>query len=409
MNPLSIIRVAFGALLRNPLRSLLTVLGVVIGVGAVIAMVAIGKGAERRVASVFEAMGTNLVVVLPGSTRSGGVQGGFGSRSSLTWDDMDAIQRQLSSVRWVAPATNLRSQVASDEANWSTTVTGTTPELFRIRNWAAVSGRVLEEADERGGTKVAVIGQTVAQQLFGGGDPVGQIVRVGSTPFEIVGVLAVKGQSAVGQDYDDTVFVPAKTFRTKLQGSLGNTLRGQILVSAISSESTSVAQEQITELLRERHKIAPGDDDDFSVRNLAEFAESQQASTKTITTLLAAIAAVSLLVGGIGIMNIMLVSVVERTREIGIRMAVGARPRDLLVQFLVESLVLSGIGGLLGLALGALGAFGLAGQFGWAAAFPSEVATLAVAVAGGVGVVFGLYPAVKASRLDPITALRVEA
>jgi putative ABC transport system permease protein len=303
---------------------------------------------------------------------------------------------------------NQRSQIASEDSNWSTTVTGTTPALFQIRNWPAARGRVLEEGDEQNGAKVAVIGQTVAKQLYGSGDPVGQVLRVGNTPFEIVGVLQGKGQSPVGQDHDDAVFVPAKAFRSKLQGSLGNTLRGQILVSATTSDMTTVAQQQITELLRERHKIAAGDEDDFSVRNLAEFAESQQASTKTITTLLAAIAAVSLLVGGIGIINIMLVSVVERTREIGIRMAVGARPRDLLIQFLVESLVLSGLGGILGLAIGATAAFGLGSSFGWAAVFPTEVATLAIIVAGGVGLVFGLYPAVKASRLDPITALRVE-
>jgi putative ABC transport system permease protein len=408
MNPLATIRVAFGALLRNPLRSLLTVLGVVIGVAAVIAMVAIGKGAQARVSAVFEAMGTNLVVVLPGSTNQGGVSGGFGSRSTLTWDDLEAIRSELSAVRWAAPALNLRGQISSEEQNWSTQVTGTTADFFRIRNWPAARGRVLDDADQAGGNKVAVVGQTVATQLYGDADPIGQTLRVKGTPFEIVGVLATKGQSPVGQDYDDAVFVPAKTFRSKLQGELGNVLRGQIMVSAVSSDATAVAQQQITALLRDRHKIPPGDDDDFSVRNLAEFAESQQASTNTITSLLAAIAAVSLLVGGIGIMNIMLVSVVERTREIGIRMAVGARPLDLMIQFLVESLVLSGLGGVIGLGVGAAAAFGLAAKFDWNAVFPTDVATLAVMVSAVVGLVFGLYPAIKASRLDPIVALRTE-
>jgi putative ABC transport system permease protein len=409
VSPWSTVRVAIKALLRNKLRSLLTVLGIVIGVGAVIAMVAIGQGARDRVKGVFEAMGTNLLVVSPASQNSGGVRGGGGTASTLTFSDIDFIRNEASAVRWVAPQLQTKVQAAADDQNWNTQVTGTTPEYFLIRSWTTTSGQLFDDAAEAGGAKVAVVGNTVVQQLFGGADPVGQSIRLGNVPFEIIGVLAVKGQSPMGQDYDDVVIVPSKTFRSKLQAGLGNYLKGSIYVSADSPDDTSVAEAQVTAILRAHHKLGDDDEDDFRVRNLAEFAEAQAQSTDTITTLLAAIAAVSLLVGGIGVMNIMLVSVVERTREIGIRMAVGARPIDLMVQFLAEALVLAALGGVLGLALGALAASNLATRFGWAVVFPSDVAALAVLVSGGIGVAFGLYPAVKASRLDPITALRYEA
>ncbi|MCE9579561.1 MAG: ABC transporter permease [Deltaproteobacteria bacterium] len=409
MSPWATIKVAIKALLRNKLRSLLTVLGIVIGVAAVIAMVAIGQGARNRVKGVFEAMGTNLLVVSPASQNTGGVRGGGGTASTLTFSDIDFIRNEASAVRWVAPQLQTKVQAAGDDQNWNTQVTGTTPEYFQIRSWAATSGQLFDDAADAGGAKVAVVGNTIVQQLYGGANPVGQTVRLGNVPFTIVGVLAVKGQSPMGQDYDDVIIIPSRTFRAKLQGGLGNFLRGSIYVSAVSADATALAESQVTEVLRAHHKLKDDEEDDFRVRNLAEFAEAQSQSTDTITTLLAAIAAVSLLVGGIGVMNIMLVSVVERTREIGIRMAVGARPIDLMVQFLAEALVLAALGGLIGLGVGALAASTLATKFGWAVVFPSDVAALAVLVSGGIGVTFGLYPAVKASRLDPITALRFEA
>jgi putative ABC transport system permease protein len=404
VTPWAVTRIATRALGRNKVRSFLTVLGIVIGIAAVIAMVAVGRGAQAKVAKVFEAMGTNLLIVMPGASTSGGVMGQAGSRSSLTWGDLEAIRTELSAVRWAAPSLQARGQVASDVDNWNTQVQGTTPEMFRIRNWAIVSGAAFDDA--AAGAKVAVIGQTVASRLYPEGGAVGQTMRINNAPFEVIGVLDKKGQSGMGQDNDDVVFIPAKTFQAKIEGGLGTYLRGPIFVSAVSSSDTERAQVQITALLRDRHKVVG--DDDFTVRNLAEFAKAQAESTGTITTLLAAVAAVSLLVGGIGVMNIMLVSVVERTREIGIRMAVGARPEHVLAQFLAEAMLLAITGGLLGLALGWYAAAKMAARFGWSSAFPTEIAVAAVAISGGIGVVFGLYPAIKASQLDPIVALRSE-
>ena len=402
------LKIATRALGRNLMRSILTTLGIVIGVGAVIAMVAAGAGAQARLQQIFDSMGTNLLVIQSGSARTGGVQGGAGSAPTLTWGDLDAIKAEASAVRWAAPLLSSRAQLASDVGNWSSSVGGTTSDFFLLRSWAAARGALFSDEQITGGHKVVVLGKTVAEKLFGDADPVGQLVRVKSVPFEVVAVLEPKGQAPNGSDYDDIVFVPAKAFQQKIQGGLGAILPGAIYVGARDAEATIRAQRQVEAILRERHRIADGQEDDFRIRNMAEFADSRQQSIDTITTLLAAIAAVSLFVGGIGVMNIMLVSVVERTREIGIRMAVGARPRDILVQFLAESLVLSGIGGALGLGLGALGAMLMADGFQWTFVFPSETAVLAIAVSGGVGVVFGLYPAVKASRLDPIVALRVE-
>jgi len=409
MKPLATLRIALRALLRNKMRSFLTTLGVVIGVGAVIAMVAIGEGAKAQVAQTFAQMGTNVLIVLPGSSQAGGARGGFGSQPTLTWDDLKAIQTELPSVKVAAPQLRSNAQVLSDDQNWTTSVSGTTPEFFDLRSWPVSAGAPLGASDVEAGTKVAVLGQTVATKLFGtGSDPVGQNIRIKNIPFQVAGVLAPKGQSPTGQDYDDAVYIPVTTFQSKVQGGLQKYLSGQILVAASSTDDTARAQREITTLLRDRHRIGAGQDDDFSIRNLAEIAGAQQQGTDTLTTLLASIAAVSLLVGGIGIMNIMLVSVTERTREIGVRMAIGAKPRHILLQFLVEALSLSLLGGLVGIALGAGASGWLAARFQWPTLVRPDVVVIAVLFSALVGIVFGLYPARKASRLDPIDALRFE-
>ncbi len=409
MNPLLTLRIALRALLRNKMRSFLTTLGIIIGVSAVIAMVAIGEGAKAQVEKQFAAMGTSLLIVMPGTSSSGGARGGYGSQPTLTWDDLKAIQREVPSVKMAAPVLRSSTQLASEDQNWSTSVQGTTPDYFTIRTWAATSGSNITQSDVEGATKVIVLGQTVAQKLFGpGSDPVGQVVRIKNTPFQVIGVLQAKGQSPTGQDYDDGAFVPVTTFQAKIQGGLQKYLSGTIFVSAVSAEDTTRAQDAVTALLRDRHHIAQAVDDDFSIRNLAEIAGAQQEGTKTLTTLLASIAAVSLLVGGIGIMNIMLVSVTERTREIGVRMAVGAKPHHILSQFLVEALTLSVMGGIIGVVIGVVGGAKLAAKFGWPMLVRPDIVIISVAFSALVGVGFGLYPARKASRLDPIEALRYE-
>jgi putative ABC transport system permease protein len=409
MNPVQTLRVALRAITRNKLRAFLTTLGIVIGVGAVIAMMAIGAGAKARVEEAFAAMGTNVLIILPGSTSSGGVRGGFGSMPTLTWDDLAAIRNDVATVKMAAPTMRSSMPVVSEDNNWTTSVTGTSPDYFDIRNWPIALGVSLTQADVDSGTKVIVLGQTVVDKLYGpNADPVGQAVRVGSTPFQVVGVASKKGQSATGQDYDDAAFIPFTTFAHKVQGGLGKYLQGQVMVAATSSDTTSRAQQDITAVLRDRHHLAPGDDDDFSIRNLSEIAGAQQQGTETMTMLLASVAAVSLLVGGIGIMNIMLVSVTERTREIGIRMAVGAEPHHILTQFLIEALSLSVAGGLIGVAAGVGTALWLAGRFHWPMLIQPDVIMVSVGFSALVGIVFGIYPARKASQLDPIDALRFE-
>ena len=408
MSPLRILAVAARALLRNKLRSFLTMLGVIIGVAAVIAMTAIGAGASARVQASFEQMGSNMLVVRSGSSQSGGARGGAGSQPTLTWDDLEAI-RALGSVRMAAPVLGTQAQVASEGQNWSTRVEGTTPELFTIRNWKIARGVFFDEGDEAAGAKVAVLGNTVVQNLFGPyADPIGQVIRIGSVPFEVVGVTMPKGQSGFGQDQDDGVFVPSRTFRAKLQGGLQQFIAGNVSVSAVSAADAARAQEEIEGLLRRRHRIGQGAPDDFTVRNLSEIASAQQEGAQTMTSLLAGIALVSLVVGGIGIMNIMLVSVTERTREIGLRMAVGAKPHSILTQFLVEAVALSVAGGLLGTALGLGTAAWLVARFDWPMLVQPEIIAAAVVFSGVVGVAFGMWPALKASRLDPIHALRYE-
>ena len=403
------LRVAMLALLRNPMRSLLTVLGVVIGVGAVIAMVAIGEGAKSKVEQAFASMGANLLVVLPGSTSRGGSMGGFGSAPTLTWEDLKAIRAEATAVRWAAAQLRGTVQLVGEEQNWTTSVIGTSPEFLQARDWPLAAGRGLTDNDVDSGAKVVVLGQTVVDKLFGASaDPLGHSIRIKNHPFEVVGVLARKGQSASGQDYDDTAMVPQTSFQARIQGGTQSILTGSILITALSAEDTARAQRQVSALLRDRHRLPTEAEDDFSVRNLAEMANAQQEGVSTLTTLLASIAAVSLLVGGIGIMNIMLVSVTERTREIGLRMAVGARPRDILMQFLVEALVLAMVGGAIGVALGGVATWATERFAGWQVSMTPASILLAVGFSVFVGVFFGFYPARRASRLLPIQALRYE-
>jgi putative ABC transport system permease protein len=405
----NVIPIALSALMRNKTRSFLTTLGVIIGVASVISMVAVGEGAKARVSGVFSAMGTNMLIVLSGSTTSGGVSGGFGSLPTLTWEDLRAVRTQAPAVQWAAPAQQTKVTIMAGEQNWTTSLTGTTPEFFDIRNWHIDKGSLLGDSDVDGANKVLVMGATVAEKLFGPGvDPVGKTVRIRSVPFLVVGLLQRKGQSPMGSDYDDATFIPITTFQNHIQGGLQKYIAGIIAVSAISADDTTRAQAEIAALLRDRHHLGPGDEDDFSIRNLTEIASAQQQGTQALTALLAAIAVVSLVVGGIGIMNIMLVSVTERTREIGVRMAVGAKPWHILAQFLAEAVTLSMIGGLLGVVIGSVLARVVASRLGWAYAARVDMIVVSFAFSALVGVGFGLYPARKASRLDPIEALRYE-
>jgi putative ABC transport system permease protein len=408
MNVLTTLKLAMRALWRNKVRTLLTMAGIVFGIGAVIAMVSGGQGAQQAVKDVFQSLGTNVLILTNGSQRSFGAAGGSGSRQSLTWDDLKALQSgEIATIKWVVPMLQTRAQVASEDANWNTSVVGTTSTWFQVRNWPADRGTVFDEDTGNSNAKVAVIGTTVATQLYGTSNPVGRTIRIAGQPYEVIGVLVSKGQGPMG-DYDDNIEIPIKTYQQKLSKGLAKYINGQVLISMVTDDMAERTMSSVTGLLRDRHKLDASDEDDFRIRNPAEFAQAQQDSTQRIATLLAIVAAVSLFVGGIGVMNIMLVSVIERTREIGIRMAVGAKPADVMTQFLVESLVLATLGGVLGLALGAAAAKYMAGYFGWKFFFPATTAAIAFLVAGGVGVVFGLYPAIRASRLDPITALRYE-
>jgi putative ABC transport system permease protein len=391
------------------MRSFLTMLGVIIGVASVISMVAVGEGAKRSVESVFASMGTNLLIVLSGSTSSGGVMGGFGSMPTLTWDDLAAIRKEAPAVRVAAPQLSTRITILSDDANWTTSVTGTSPEYFDIRAWHLAQGALFTSSDVESEGKVIVLGQTVVDRLFGVDvNAVGHVVRVHGVPFTIIGVLQRKGQSPIGQDYDDVALMPVTAFQSKVQGSLGKYLPGSIAVSAVSGADTGRAQKEIATILRDRHHLDKAIGDDFNIRNMTEVAAAQEQGTNTLTGLLAAIAVVSLVVGGIGIMNIMLVSVTERTREIGVRMAVGAKPWHVLAQFLVEAIALSMTGGFIGIAVGSLVARTLAVRLGWTYSPRIDMAFVSFGFSALVGVGFGFYPARRAARLDPIDALRSE-
>jgi len=404
------LRIALRALRVNMLRSALTMLGIIIGVAAVIAMIAIGTGARSRVEEQMRALGSNLMVILSGTVTSGGVRLGFGSQSTITEDDAIALQRDVQGVQASAPVLRGGAQVIYGNTNWSTTVLGVTPEYLDAREWEIVAGRPFLREEMDGAAKVALIGQTVAQNLFGDADPVDQVIRVRKVPVTVIGVLDRKGQSLQGQDQDDTVLLPISTARKRVLGTSAAKQRNvsAITVKAWADADMTETEEQIRAVLRQRHKLQPGQDDDFWLRNLSEVLAAQDASSRVLAILLAAVASVSLLVGGIGIMNIMLVSVTERTREIGLRMAVGARRRDILTQFLVEAVTLALIGGLIGVALGVVASWGIADFAGWPVRIRGEAIALAVGFAGAVGVFFGFYPARKASQLSPIEALRYE-
>ncbi|MCS6947656.1 MAG: ABC transporter permease, partial [Steroidobacteraceae bacterium] len=381
-------RLGLQALARNKMRAGLTTLGIVIGVAAVICMVAIGEGAQSRVRAQIEGAGTNVLMVFSGSSVGGGMRGGMGSQPTLTWDDLRAIQTELSAVRAASPQARATTQLISDTTTWTSTVFGVTPEFFLIRNWPIVRGSGLTASDQAGAAKNVVIGQTVAEKLFGSGsDPVGQTIRIRNAPYTVVGLLDRKGQAGMGQDQDDAVFVPMSTFQTRIQGGLSKFIPGMIYVSAVSSDRIDEAKRQIETLLRNKHRLEIDQEDDFSVITMSEMTGTLTATMNTFTTLLASIALVSLIVGGIGVMNIMLVSVTERTREIGIRMAVGAQPSDVLAQFLVEALILAVIGGAIGVLLGIGAAKFLANSFGWTTSIRSDIVLLALAVSGLVGIV----------------------
>ncbi|HXK89986.1 MAG TPA: ABC transporter permease, partial [Thermosynergistes sp.] len=408
MGLLETAKISLRSLWANKMRSGLAILGVIIGVGAVIAMIAVGRGASLQIESHISSMGSNILIIVPGTTTSGGVRMGAGTQQSLSLDDAIAIEEECSAVSRVSPELSGVAQVVYGNRNWSTGVIGTTEGMMDVHNWSVSSGRFLTDQDVRSSTKVAVIGETVAYELFGNANPVGEIIRIKKVPFQVVGVLAPKGQSAFGSDQDDVIFVPVTTAQKRLFGTPFPRMVRRISVKARDAESIYLAQEQITALLRQRHRIGPNQDDDFTVRNLTQVMEAAQQSTQAMTLLLGAIASVSLLVGGIGIMNIMLVSVTERTREIGIRMAVGARPRDIRLQFLIEAFLLSVIGGIAGIALGALLSQTLALLFDWSTSISPSSILLAFGFSGFVGVFFGFYPAYKASLMDPIEALRYE-
>ena len=399
------LRIALRALARNKLRAFLTMLGIIIGVGAVIAMVAIGEGAKSTIRAQIAALGTNVLIVLPGSNVQGGVRAGFGNVTTLLDSDAKAMARELPSVAFVSPVLRRQDQVVAGNLNWGTLAQGVAPEFQQIRDWQVAEGRFLHEGDMDSAAKVAVIGQTVARQLFGNDDALDAVIRIRNIPFRVVGVLGAKGQTGQGTDQDDTIMIPYTTMQKRL---MRITWVQSIVVKAVSAERVEEAQEQITLLLRQRHRIGPEREDDFNVRNLSDIAEAATTTARVMAVLLGSVASISLLVGGIGIMNIMLVSVTERTREIGIRMAVGARSRDIMLQFLVEAVVMAATGGLIGILLG-VGSSEVIKQWAqWPTLIDPAIIAIAFLFSGAVGVFFGFYPAKKAANLDPIDALRYE-
>jgi putative ABC transport system permease protein len=406
MKQSTLLKVASTSILKNKMRTLLTMLGIMIGVGAVIVMVAIGNGAQLQIKNQIGGLGTNLIIVMPGSGMAGGVNQGAGTYNRLTIDDADLLKRDGTLFSAVTPVISARKQAITPAGNWRTTINGVSTDFTTIRSWTPSEGVFFTDDDVRAGRKVAVIGATVVKNLFPDGSPVGSQLQISNVPFTVIGVMAAKGQNGMGQDQDDIVIVPYTTAQNRLSG---NVRIGQILVSATNADDMAAAQSEVTSIMRVAHKLSGNPiDDDFTVRNQTEIADAMSGTAKVMSALLAAIASISLIVGGIGIMNIMLVSVTERTREIGIRMAIGARGSDVLTQFLVESVVMSLLGGLVGLALGYGGAALLGHLTGWATATPASAVAIAVGFSAAVGVFFGFYPAKKAAALNPIQALRFE-
>lgn len=402
--------IALQALRVNKLRSALTMLGIIIGVAAVIAMIAVGSGAQTRVKEQISSLGSNLMIILPGSLLQSGVRLGSGNAQTLTEEDANAIAREIPEVAVSAPITRGGGQVVNGSSNWGTTIYAVTPDFFEAREWPLANGRMFEAGELSGAGKVVILGQTVAKNLFGEDDPIDQMVRIKGVPFIVIGLADRKGQSSMGQDQDDGVFVPLTTGRRRLFGEpLGRIARvGTIAVKIAQGNDMKVAEEKITELLRQRHRIQMGAEDDFTIRNLAEILQAQEAASKVMSLLLAAVASVSLLVGGIGIMNIMLVSVTERTREIGLRMAIGARGKDILEQFLVEAMTLATLGGVAGVVLGFVASWLVGEATGWPIVLSPLSIVIAVGFSAAIGVFFGYYPARKAAQMQPIAALRYE-
>jgi len=399
------LRIALRALRRNKLRSFLTMLGIIIGVGAVIAMVAIGEGAKALVRAQIASLGTNVIVIIPGAGVPGGVRTGSGGVRTLVDGDARAIAEEVPAVAFASPSLRNPQQVIAGNQNWATIVQGVSPEFQQIRDWQVDDGRFITDGDLDSAAKVAVIGQPVADNIFGNEDPIDAVIRIRNIPFRVVGILQAKGQTGHGTDQDDTVMVPYTTMQKRI---MRITWVQSIHVSILSAERMQEAQQQITALLRQRHRIQADQEDDFTIRNLSDIAAASSSTTQVMAILLGAIASISLLVGGIGIMNIMLVSVTERTREIGIRMAVGARSRDIMLQFIVEAVVMAALGGALGILVG-IGSSNLIHRLmEWPILIRPDIVGFALLVSGGVGVFFGFYPARKASRLDPIEALRYE-
>jgi len=405
MRYLQILKVAYKALGRNKMRSSLTMLGIIIGVAAVIAMLGIGQGAKKMVNAQIASLGENLLNVFPGSHTAGAVHGGAGTASSLTEDDVVAIKNNCSAIARISPVVRSGAQVVAGNLNWGTSIQGYSTDFPYIRSWPLSSGTFFTDQDIKGATKVCILGQTVVDNLFPGEDPVGEIVRIKKLPFRVIGVLSQKGQNAFGQDQDDIIIAPWTTVQKKLAGS---TYINYIIASAADRSQMDLAEKQITDLLRQRHRILPGQDDDFTVRSQMDIATAASSTSSIMTILLAAIASISLIVGGIGIMNIMLVSVTERTREIGIRMAVGARGKDILTQFLIEALVLSLLGGITGIIIGVVGSSAISSFAKWPTIITAFSIVLSFGFSIAIGIFFGFYPARKAAMLNPIDALRYE-
>jgi putative ABC transport system permease protein len=402
------LKIALRALRTNKMRSFLTMLGIIIGIAAVIAMMAVGSGASYVISQQIASIGSNIILVIPGSTTSGGLRMGSGGSQTLTSDDVRAIMAECPSVLRASGTTRTTSQVVYGNMNWSTIIMGATPELFDIREWPVVAGRSIGQQDVDSAAKVCLLGQTVADNLFGSEDPIGKIVRIKKIPFTVIGLLDRKGQSPQGTDQDDTIFVPLRTAQVKLsRSSFPNTV-GALIVQAKNETLLDKAEEEINSLLKQRHRITNNKEPDFSTRNLSEILAVAEQSSKAMSLLLGAVASISLIVGGIGIMNIMLVSVTERTREIGIRMAIGARTKDILWQFLIEAVLLTMLGGIIGIILGAAGATVVSRILDWPTLISVQSITIAFFFSGAVGIFFGFYPARKAAGLNPIDALRYE-